>query len=77
MNINIPDKVIVSLILSQLPNDQWGALEPENTRKMRDLIAKQVMERIGEVEMPVISKEELKQAVLNRMVERALSKEDE
>lgn len=75
MLINLSDKIVKKILFSYLPNDD--PFSTNNNREFRQYIAKEIMKKMGEIKLPVISKEELKSAVLEKMAQRAIEKMEE
>jgi len=76
MQIDIPNEMLKSLVLDQLPTAYTlGGTRAarDNSWKLKETIILKVLDRMGEIELPVISKEELRAAVLEKMAERAIS----
>jgi hypothetical protein len=80
MKIEIPNKVLVKLVMEYLPS-QYSALgdilSNDPKHELRDFVAKTVLERIGEIELPKITAEEVKDRMITILAERALEKDEE
>jgi len=81
MKIEIPENILRELVLDQLPYEGCMGLERlvgnNGKSKLKDLVIKQVLKKIGKIEIPKISKEEVKDRMLDILAERALENKEE